>query len=819
VVSLVTSLRIGFAQRVATPYRVAPIFLLRMAGVPFAILQKIATPETSAATRDILAIQTTFESAKATAAELLSRRDNGLSPEEFHDLRSAIRANGPPKLSESNHSGFVAYAKAARQLVAATARADEILAVELSKARAALLEAARVILPNYLVFGAAGADKLLVESLNQQLGALPARNKRARERERHLLLYLQRIAAKNDTFSEFGPTGWGKIDNVRGGVEINVQPGIAAREIFLERWIAHAAAAVLNADPEIFSELSPRQNPNGRIQSDRFIFADSGESIELDSTQLELIEHCDGATPVHALGAPIETIGALVEKKVLRCEVEVRAMDPYAFASLYDDVGRWRSTPARERWLSILQPIADLPKVFARATNTEDRHRILLDAKSLVETLGASKRSDRFLYSATNPIGEECFRECEFCISEELIDEAAVDAAPWIDLWRDCYAVIASRVAEGLRQIFHTARRETIPLPAFLRLCESARLSLTGPGLIALAQIAFQEVKALFREQMLPHANSAEYELTADDCHFVRKKFQYDKFDEYTYPSADLQISARSTEAVAAGDYQWILAELHPPVALLHHGAYWSCPDKDSLNKALAKTIGRKPNFHFGFFAADFTSHTTVRLFDALPEFTYFIAPQRGNPKWRTAAPADTEVYVDPTTSDVCLRKIDNHEYLGSFARAWLIPLGFHPFQFGMSPHMPRLRCGKVIVQRRAWTITLEELGHGDFTGVSRALVLAVEQLRSRRNLPRFVYIRPTEQALRRSGAEGRDKDTKPVFVDLESYLFLEIFHRWLVKAGELEVTEMLPSPDDLLWREPDGRRTFELRTLIVPRS
>jgi hypothetical protein len=85
--------------------------------------------------------------------------------------------------------------------------------------------------------------------------------------------------------------------------------------------------------------------------------------------------------------------------------------------------------------------------------------------------------------------------------------------------------------------------------------------------------------------------------------------------------------------------------------------------------------------------------------------------------------------------------------------------------------------------------------------------------------LPRFVYIRPTEQALRRSGAEGRDKDTKPVFVDLESYLFFEIFHRWLTKSGELEVTEMLPDPDHLLWKEADGRRTFELRTLIIPRS
>jgi len=48
--------------------------------------------------------------------------------------------------------------------------------------------------------------------------------------------------------------------------------------------------------------------------------------------------------------------------------------------------------------------------------------------------------------------------------------------------------------------------------------------------------------------------------------------------------------------------------------------------------------------------------------------------------------------------------------------------------------------------------------------------------------------------------------------------LFLEILHRWLTKAGELEVTEMLPRPDQLLWHEADGRRTFELRTLILPR-
>lgn len=343
-------------------------------------------------------------------------------------------------------------------------------------------------------------------------------------------------------------------------------------------------------------------------------------------------------------------------------------------------------------------------------------------------------------------------------------------------------------------------------------------MSLTGPGLVALSHLAFAEIKTAFRERLGHNSKSAELRLGPDDCHFVRQSFEYDKFDEYTYPSADIQLSAASTAAVAGGEYQWVLAELHPPVALLHHGFYWSCPDKAGLARALSRTARGQPNFHFGFFAADFTSATSVHMREGTPDLFHFVAPQRSGRDGRGISPAETEVHVAEETGDVRLRRRETKEDLGSFARAWLIPLGFHPFAFSLGNETPRLLCGKVVVQRRAWIVQENELGAGDFTGVSRDLVLSVERLRAARGLPRHVYIRPTEQALRRSGAEGRDKDTKPVFVDLESYLFLEIFFRWLKKAGQLEVTEMLPDADNLLWAEADGRRTFEFRTQIVPR-
>src|SRR5207248_10601769 len=120
------------------------------------------------------------------------------------------------------------------------------------------------------------------------------------------------------------------------------------------------------------------------------------------------------------------------------------------------------------------------------------------------------------------------------------------------------------------------AKNGVMPLPAFMQACDTAKLPLTGPGLVALSVMAFQEVKAAFRKRLQPHVDLSEYELTAEDCHVVPPSLHYPKFHEYTYPSADLQLAATSTEAIERGDYQWILAELHPPPSLLHHCMSWA---------------------------------------------------------------------------------------------------------------------------------------------------------------------------------------------------------------------------------------------------
>ncbi len=700
---------------------------------------------------------------------------------------------------------------------------EPVLRAEVAQARMALRRSCRDVLPDYLIFGAGDIRREVAElGIEEVGGELPARNSKERARERHLLLYLQRLCGKNDTFSRFGPSTWGRLDETVTGVRFEPSAGIDERHLLLERWTAHLLARALNADPAARRQFCPRLHPNGRIEGNEFVFIEDNRRVPLSPALRELLDQCDGQTPAQGLEAGLPQLEELVDLGVLLLGAEVPALEANAFGVLVQDIAAWPAGEVRTGWLDRAERLGRLPAEFGASTAIAHRVTVMNEARRLLGELGETEAlGQRALYKAANPILEECARFSQFHLGVEAAAALTREGRPWLDLWRDTYAFVASRLAQALRHLHQSAPRHdgAVAWPAFLAHCARQNMPLTGHGLVAPGHVAFQEVKGAFRRALEERAGEAEVELTAEDCAIVRRSFSFPAFDEYTYPSADLQIAARSFEAMARGEYQWIIAELHPAVALLHHGLFWSCPEKEVLAGALRATTFGQPSPHYGFHAADFTAHTTVHLMEALGEQSVFVAPQRGRPEWNPIPPAEVEVVVQEESGDVVLRQRGTGRHLGSLARNWLIPLGFHPFHFGRTPHMPRLRCGNVIVQRRSWTVKLEELAPGNHAGISPALVSAVESLRAEKGWPRHIYIRPTEQALRRSGAEGRDKDTKPVYVDLESYLFLEIFHRWLTKAGELEVTEMLPDPEHLCWQEPGGNHTFEIRTLIVPET
>ena len=232
-----------------------------MSGVPFENLGSLATVATTEAARQLLVREAEFQVAKEAVAHLLRSRQHGLPEKLFRAWRRAIRTGVMPPPHDPPSSAFAVCWDAAAHFAGAEKWLEQSLRNELPAARAALFTAARLHLPAYLVFASPGVRDRVTRQLAHAESHLPPRNKQARADERHLLLYLQRICGKNDSLSEFGPEGWGKISRSTNAVRMLPRPGIAERETFLERWTAHGAAAAINADPEARLEFrldSPR---------------------------------------------------------------------------------------------------------------------------------------------------------------------------------------------------------------------------------------------------------------------------------------------------------------------------------------------------------------------------------------------------------------------------------------------------------------------------------------------------------------------------------------------------------------------------------
>lgn len=835
----------------SSSYALCERFILRLAGLPWQELEAKATPETLRCARQFIACEDALKPA-AQAALAALREDPGVLPPAKRDAvrnqLGKLRGVEEPVQRSAGLPALGRYGDAFAALQAAERALEDALQRELPAARTLSAEAWEAI--RHLLVFAAGEVKESAELWTAPSGALPPRTTKVRQREQTALLYLQRLCAKNDTMSAFGPTGWGRIRPEVRGFVCDPDPELGHGQVFPEKWVALRLADAISADEEALPELMPRPHPMGRLQGSCFVREDTGQRIELGAERHTLLLRCDGRTPAHALHAD-DTLRELVAQGALLWRLDTILFDEHRTQALRTEVEAWRPGPAQARWLPRIRHLLDGAARFAQEPGAAQRQRIVTELEDALRSWGLTPPTgSRILYSGSNLLGEERYRECRAEMGQDVAERFLQDAAPWIGTFRDTFSYCAARVNQRLRALLTSApgpegregpevregregRADPIPLPAFLLHCERSGLSLTGNGITAAAADAYEDVKAAFARATADRSPDArEWELTPTDCEFVRRSFGIEPLEPFGVPAPDLQIVAADWDAVRRGDYEIMLGELHTGTSSIIHALFWACPDKSAFIDAFRKNTRGERVCYFGMQQGqDKTSHSHFHWHDVLPEQWTHVAATRVHPSWRSVPPGEAEVYLEPTHHDVRIRRADTREDLGSFTRSFGVQLGIHPFFFGYSGshsgghsgshsgHMPRLRMGRVILQREMWILSHDELSGGPFHGTCARLVPAVERLRARRGLPRRIYIRPTAAALARRGVVGRDKDLKPIFIDLESYPFLELLHRWLQKHGEVEATEMLPTPEQTPWQEGTTRRLFELRTLVTLRD
>ena len=792
-------------------YQLLDLFKVRVTGVPFDVLESIGTPDVAHAGRALLAAERELARAIEAARERWRGADQSIPP----PIRTALRkARSVSRELRDAHPELERYACA----LEARDRAREALARAIEPADAAARERLRrhglELLPAYLVFESAALGSEL--DRRGEGGELPPSEARALDRK--LLMYLQRVCAKNDSISRFGPVGWGRIAP-GAGFAVDPDPGVGPSDVQVERWVVRAFVQAMNGDPDVRAEVAPRRHPCGLREGQRFVRLDLGSELALSDDDARVLDRCDGDTPARALGS-LEVLASLAERGIVIWEVELVAWDATPLATLIADVGAWRDGAARGRWAPRLAELDALTRTFAREVEPAARARVASEVVARVEALGAAAPSRAgILYAATNPIIEDCYRECRLALGAETVDTLLRDGAPWFDLFRDVYSLAMTRAYHCLRPLYLDAPRHRgrLSLAAFLPFLARHGYPVEGAGLARVGAEVFRQVKDDFRAEVAGRADAREWQLTADECRFLHRRHELAVIEDGTWPSPDLQLAAASPEAVARGDYDWVVAELHQAAGLLQHCTYWACPDKPRFHAAIARSTAGHPwlaHSRAGFFSS---VHAACEgIIDAFP--STFVAPERPRPYWRAVPPAEAEVVLDDEHHDLRVRGPDGSD-LGSLTRsAWLF-FGFHPFFPLVLPgHTPRLRFGKVIAQRESWAVRWDELGLTKAPATATVeSVLAIERLRADRGIPRWVYVRASAGSLDRLDAFARKKDVKPFCVDLESLLSLDVLLRRLEQYGELEVTEMYPAPDQLVWREPAGRFTFELRGLLEP--
>jgi hypothetical protein len=698
------------------------------------------------------------------------------------------------------------------------AELDRVLAGELAAARASLRDSAATVLRRYTMFAASDSvQDRFEDAAGEDAGG--DRGWRERAMDRLHVNYLQRVCAKNDTFSEFGPTAWGRINPEVAGARLAPEPGVARRDVYLEKWLIVALAHAMTADPAVLDEVCPRVHPNGMLEGDAFVRDDTGAEIRIDAAARELLARCDGNTPAWQLAEPAR-LADLVRDGVIVWAIEPLGMEGHRLGFLIDDVRRWRDAAGRQRWLPILEELEAFRSAFAASLEVEPRTEILATLERRIVELGLERRKrKRTLYAAANALGEECLREAHFELGGSIAAHFLDDAGPWLDLFCDIRAYVRSEVMQQVRALWRSAPRRggRLSLPAFFRHAASSGVALDADGIGQLARAPYRTALDAFSASLGERANEPELELTTEDCHAIRRLFKFDP-SRFAWPNVDLQLSARSLDALNAGEYELVIGELGEPCVIASHAFFWGCPDPAALGRDFRRIIAPPRVCATSLKVIDRGVHVIFRWQDLLGDRFTAVVPERMRPGVRHVAPIDVDIRLDETDDELYVMR--GEENLGPFVSEWDIPftLGVHPFVFKRAPHLSRLRRGRTVLQRRQWIVRAEELPGGPYSGTSGALIAAVERLRSARGLPRHVFIRPPENVLgNRHSGEGRDKDVKPFYVDLESYLFLEAFHHHLTKHRELEIVEMLPAPDQLFWREADGRRTFEMRTVLGP--
>jgi hypothetical protein len=689
------------------------------------------------------------------------------------------------------------------------------------------------------VLGQIAADPLLREAITwQNLDMLPAldgllrtdpavRNQRRRNREMVLLRYWQRYCGKAETIGFFGPVCWGVLDADDPRTRLTPGPALVRqRRVHFEAWALIAYADRIADDLAVRRWWAPALQPHLTVEG-RQLRGPMHPPIALTAPEARLLAACDGRTPavvlaerLHAEGHvhAVDDVYLLLDRWVERGRLSWDAnlpVSPDAEQVLLDRIAAIGDPAVRGPVAAGFDRLRAARDEAAAAAGDPDRlatARAALSAEFTAATGQPATRHGGQMYVGRTVCYEETARDLEFSIGAPVLDALAAPLAVVLQAARWLTAEIGAGCAVLLDELYdELAADGPVRLSDVWLLAQGTVVAPDGP--IARSGAAFTERWAeLFGLRDLP-AGQVELRLRTEDL--AGRARELFPAEQAGWPSArlhnpDMQLVARSVEAIDRGDFLLVLGELHPAAVAYDTAVFTPFhPDPAALRTAFESHLG--PAWLRVLYPESWPRRTT--------RTTYALnGPDDRQLGIDTARGADVDRLV-PATAVLVERADDGLIAVFPDGGRWPVMEVFANLLGSLlldafklldpAPHTPRITIDRLVVARRTWRTTAGACGltgHRDET----ARYLAVRRWRAANGLPERVFVKV--------GTE-----VKPCFVDLTGPLYAQSLCAMVDAAHRVDpdasvvVSELLPDPDEAWVTDSRGDRyVSEIRLQVV---
>jgi hypothetical protein len=674
----------------------------------------------------------------------------------------------------------------------------------------------------------------LVTTCLDRAAAGERRNSDGRGHELTIANHLQRYCLKNDTIGFFGPVGWARLDGDDRGIVATPGPHLVAeRHTYFESWAVDAVADTLAAEPLLWPWLRPRVPAYASVTG-RTVHLPLRRPVVLTAAEASLVARCDGDRTVwEIVGEPADprAVAALLRLRdggVLQVDLSdpLTVRPERELAARIDRIGSPRVRAGVAAALDELLAARD-----AVACTAGDPAGLACAAQRLDDTFEkitgrAATRRAGGTYAARTIVYQDTVRDIDIRVGRRLTDRLAEPLAPVLDSATWLADALGERSEARVHELLElagaaTGRAEVPLLQLMIGLFPQLTASGAAEGptfadeVVAEFQLRWRRVLDLPADDGGPVTGASRRHHVTAGAVAERAEQEFaarPRCATARWHSPDIMVLADDAAALARGDVEFVLGEVHCGSNTLETSIFVAQhPEPGRLRAAAtASRVGRRVVFVPGRDDPHTTSRTALSGEAMLRDYTFVCTgPESITPPPGATVLAAVDLTVLRRGGDIVVRHRGGAEYgfLDVIGQP-LALMSLNAFQpVGGAPHRPRVTIDRLVLAREAWTFPAPGPGWA-FLAEEGERYLQARRWRAGHGMPERCFYRVPHER-------------KPLAVDFRSLPLVNSLAKLVRGAaaagGALSVSEMLPDVDRLWLADGRGDRyTCELRMVAV---